>query len=98
MRRVRRDDRELELRLGASISVYRLSSQEIRMTAIPNALGIPTRSPAAFLELWRGHSARMMSTPIHARRALPERRRWGTLPEVDTRAIPGSTSLGAPAL
>ena len=44
MRRVRQDDRELELRLGASISVHRLSSQETRVTAIPNALGTPTRS------------------------------------------------------
>jgi hypothetical protein len=30
MRRVRQDHRELELRLGASISVHRLSSQGIR--------------------------------------------------------------------
>src|SRR5438309_4890923 len=44
MRRVRQDHRELELRLGASISVHRLSSQEIRMTAIPNAKGILTSS------------------------------------------------------
>src|SRR6266516_3279755 len=45
------------------------------------------------------HAARRaMSTPIHGRRALLARWWWCTLPEVDPDAIPGSTSLGAPAL
>jgi hypothetical protein len=39
MRRVRQDHRKLELRLGASISVHRLSSYGIRMIASQTPLG-----------------------------------------------------------
>jgi hypothetical protein len=52
MRRVRQDHRELELSLGASISVHRLSSYGIRMTAIPNASGF---QPAGKIDLLTAH-------------------------------------------
>jgi hypothetical protein len=49
MRRVRQDHRELELRLGASISVHRLSSYGIRQPP-QTPLGTPTRSQNRFTD------------------------------------------------
>jgi hypothetical protein len=71
MCRVRQDHRELELRLGASISVHRLSSYGIRQPP-QTPLGTPTRSQNrfadqdahecrthrwGFLESWKGYRA-----------------------------------------